>query len=303
MTIFGIDISRYQTGINLAKVKQEGFDFCIAKCTEKASVVNLDYHRQRIQAINADMLFACYHFLRHHTTASISSQVSWLKKNIGDTRIPVAVDSELSSADGKRPTDQDVKDFITLARKAGLKVTMLYMAGATFLPSGCIKWHAHYGNQPRGYASEIYEKLGGDDSDHWKTSIPTTLWQFSQYAKLSSWSSLVDANAYRGTLAQLKALKVFYDPNPQTIPTPETSTIIGSDPAIMADIFPLKIYQVKGQAPIYAGYPVNGVYKGVHIMNSFTLAEGQAKGVYEKTITFITAAQMKELTEPEKSVS
>lgn len=212
MTIFGTDISGHQGRIDIKRLKANAFQYIMIKCTQGRSFESDDYDWQIVQAKEAGMLVAVYHFLEHHSRASIAQQVANLYDSIGDRRIPVAVDSE--TWEGLRPTDQDIKDFVTGCRQRGLRVTLTYAQGIDFLPSGTVKWHASYESNRNGYASVVYQNMGGDNSDKWKTSIPTTIWQFgSNIEPWAGYSGTIDGNAFRGTLDQLKALNIFFDPN------------------------------------------------------------------------------------------
>lgn len=227
MTLFGIDISNFQNGINLASVKAQGYSFVAAKCTQAANYVSADYARQRDQAINVGLPFCAYHFLRPASVASMQAQVNWLKSHIGNLAIPVMLDVERWSANSNTaatiPSEAETYDFIRRAKAAGLKMKWLYWQGEHALPSGMLKWHANYGSNPKGYASAIYP---GDNSSKWNTSTPTTIWQFGSNGKIDGWNGPVDVNAYRGTLSQLLSTGGFYvkaAPVPVPVPKPEVS--------------------------------------------------------------------------------
>lgn len=68
-------------------------------------------------------------------------------------------------------------------------------------------WNANYPSSMTGAASAIYAHVGGDSGPGWvrySGQIPA-VWQFTSSATIAG-QTTCDANAYRGTLAQLTAL-------------------------------------------------------------------------------------------------
>lgn len=68
-------------------------------------------------------------------------------------------------------------------------------------------WNANYPTGSTGSPASVYAAAGGDSGPGWVTysgQVPT-IWQYSSKATIGG-QSTSDANAYRGTLAQLKTL-------------------------------------------------------------------------------------------------
>lgn len=68
-------------------------------------------------------------------------------------------------------------------------------------------WNANYPSRMTGSASAIYQHIGGDSGAGWDAYSGQTpaIWQFSSSATIAG-QSTSDANAYRGSLADLVAL-------------------------------------------------------------------------------------------------
>lgn len=300
MTLFGIDISNYQKGINLASVKSQGYAFVAAKCTEARTYVSADYARQRDQAISVGLPFCAYHFLHRNQDAKIYDQVMNLRSHIGDTRIPIMLDVEAYKVNGAwvNPSSSDAYDFINMARAQGLKMRWLYWSGDHTLPSGMYKWHANYGANPTGYASSIYP---GDSSTKWNTAVPTTIWQFGSNGKIDGWNGPVDVNAFRGSLAGLLKLDGFYVPTQAPVPSkPAPEPVpVPVPPAPTPEVPPvtLQAFEVEGKPGVIYVRDLNGVH---HIENGDVLDWHRAQGLVSKTTVKVSAARFKNISEVEK---
>jgi hypothetical protein len=68
-------------------------------------------------------------------------------------------------------------------------------------------WNANYGTNPEGQYRTVYSVRGGDTGPGWASYSGRTpvFWQFGSRTRIGS-QPTCDANAFRGTLAQLRAL-------------------------------------------------------------------------------------------------
>lgn len=227
MTIYGLDVSKFQRGLDLTSVARQGFAFVAAKCTEGQGYADPQYPVFLAAAKRAGLLFSAYHFLR--SDSPVSSQAANLAAHIRDRSVPVMIDCEPSGS--SRPKIAHVNGFVAECRKRGLRVATLYYPGFWWSQSGKPKlpadlglWQARYPSSAFAYASVLYP---GDKHAGWGAQggqVPD-LFQFASSGKISGYGGRVDVDAFRGTLAQLREARFFKDwtptpPPPAPRPTP-----------------------------------------------------------------------------------
>ena len=225
MTIWGIDVSHNQSGLDPKKVKQEGFSFMYGKVTEGQGFRDPNFAEFRDAAKAAGMLFAAYHFLRSDSSAA--EQAANTAAAIGDKSIPVIIDCEINR--GSRPNLQNARDYAAALGHLGVRASAIYLPHFWWQSLGSPSlagWklvQALYPNNRHDFASRIYP---GDNDSAWNSMggvVPSIL-QFGDQVKLSSYTAnVVDADAFRGTLDQLKALEIFKDWS-GSVPVPKPPT-------------------------------------------------------------------------------
>ncbi|MDG3013679.1 glycoside hydrolase family 25 protein [Speluncibacter jeojiensis] len=201
MTLYGIDISSYQAGLNLAEVKAEGFDFVFVKVSEGSGYVNPTWPGFRDAARAAGLILAGYHYV---TGDDPAAQANNLVSHLGDTSIPVMLDFEANSG--------DIANFwavLNAITAAGGHVALSYIPHWYWQQIGSPDLSAVPGLvasdyvSGTGYASDLYP---GDQSGNWFAyggATPVVL-QFTDAAQVAG--QTVDADAFRGTAAQLQQL-------------------------------------------------------------------------------------------------
>ncbi|MDI9900265.1 GH25 family lysozyme [Rhodococcus sp. IEGM 1409] len=206
VTFFGIDIASYQAGLDMSRVKSEGFSYVIAKATEGASYTNPEYRRQRDGARANGLLFGSYHYVK--SADSARAQVDRYESVEPDRSIPVMLDHELSSGD-VGVLRAVLAEFVA----RGYRVNLVY------LPRWY--WSGHIGSPDLsglpplmasnyvtggGFASVLYDRAGGDGSPRWDGygNNSVAVLQFSDQGRVADYS--LDVNAFRGTVEDLAAL-------------------------------------------------------------------------------------------------
>ncbi|MEJ7842333.1 MAG: GH25 family lysozyme [Rubrobacter sp.] len=220
--IFGVDISGWQRGIDLGRVKSEGYDFCIVKATEGpypdgTSFTNPAYTEQMREAKAAGLIVGVYHFL---VETPAKAQVDHFLEVVGDVAGKiVVVDYEAYPTAGFShldPTMKTLEAFVgELRRRIGDHSIVVY-AGQGYWnsppPNGAIKhldvttWDAWYQHMNPGGGPALYKEArtaGMDWGKRWGDQEPM-LWQFSQAGKVAGMQ--IDVDAYQGTREQLLAL-------------------------------------------------------------------------------------------------
>jgi GH25 family lysozyme M1 (1,4-beta-N-acetylmuramidase) len=181
-----------------------------AKCTEGQATVDAQYDNFRAQANHAGLLFAAYHYLWSDSPAS--AQAYNLASHIGDKSIPVMIDCE---AGGGANLAKCVA-FRDELQQRGIRVSLLYLPHSWWQQIGSpslATWtvvNANYGVNPAGTGTDLYPGDGSARWDAYGGRVPALL-QFGSQCRIDGWPNDLDVDAWRGTLDELKAARLFYD--------------------------------------------------------------------------------------------
>ena len=237
--IYGVDISGWQRGIDLAQVAREGYEFCVVKATEGPMhdgwiFTNPHYETQLAAARAVGLLTGSYHFL---VEGPADAQVDHFLEAVGDpTAQLVMIDfEEYSNRDYPHydPTNATLKAFVAeLQQRIGPRPVLLYSGrgyGNGGTPSGdvsqygkgLVTWDAFYPLHPQaGLGSALYERVKDSGwGERWGNQEPK-IWQFSAHGRVAGME--IDVNAFSGTREELYALAVLKwsrgDSNPRPPP-------------------------------------------------------------------------------------
>lgn len=199
MTLWGIDISQWQSGIDLQRVRDEGFDFVIARVGQGAggkykTTRDIEWIRHRDEVRRVGLILCAYWYVGNDISPDENAGLcaSWME----DTSIPVILDCENGSG--------DVNHFhatLDAFTNRGMHVPLSYIPhwywnslGSPSLVGLPPLWASRYVNGS-GYASTLYP---GDVSDFWDGygNNAVELLQFTSSALVAGYR--VDANAFRG---------------------------------------------------------------------------------------------------------
>lgn len=199
-TLFYPDVSSAQAGMSLA-----GAPVVCAKITQGRGYFNPAYAEFRRQAEAQGSLFFAYHFLEE---GHVAEQAAWCRQHAG--LVPVMVDCEPDTQIGSFPTLADLLGFTDAYRMLGGVMHLAYLP------------HWHWSDPPRigGMGSPSLAPLAGrnvtlvssaytaysDDGPGWEPygGMKPGIWQYTDDAHVNG--RLVDRNAFKGPVAQLRAL-------------------------------------------------------------------------------------------------
>jgi hypothetical protein len=197
MTIFGTDISSYQTGLDLSTVPD--LSFVIAKCSEGTYYTDTAYPGFRSQASRLDVPFAWYHLVSGEPAAA---QVAHTLACVGDPTLPGMIDCE-PSGDRPGPTWAQIQDYVRVAIGAGLNLKLMYLP----------RWYWARIGSPNltplvGWVSLVSSgypggsEYPGDSGAGWGPygGMSPLIWQYTDNR------AGLDFNAYRGTTNQLRSI-------------------------------------------------------------------------------------------------
>lgn len=187
MTMNGIDIASYQTGINLAVVP---CDFVIIKATQGVGYVNPDCDRAYQQAKQAGKLRGTYHYVGGgNAIAEADYYVNNIKGYIKDGLLAIDWEAEQNSAWGNEAyLEQLVRRVI---ERTGIKPLIYSMASryaqvaAVAKKLDCGLWIAEYADMnPTGYQAHPWRE----------GAYGCAIRQYASTGRLNGWVGDLDLN-------------------------------------------------------------------------------------------------------------
>lgn len=217
MTIYGWDASHYDAVPKGAEVVAEGFHFMAHKAGGDKNDAELAAWWSALKAQRGKLLLGAYWVLYPGTPAARAdaflARLDAQCPGWRDGPFILQADCEIWNGDtSTQPKKADIKSFCDHLRSKAPKLKPIAYAsagqyGSSLSGLGYPLWNARYPTSATGYASTLYKKVGGDSGSGWTSYSGQTpaLWQFTSSATIAG-QTTCDANAYRGTLAQLTAL-------------------------------------------------------------------------------------------------
>jgi hypothetical protein len=203
MTIFGPDISSYQSGLSLSRLADASF--VIAKTTEGTYYTDADYQAWRRQAAQLRKPFIWYHFLSGEST---SAQAAHTAANVGDSTLPGMLDAE--PAGSFSPSLAQIIAYVDAAHSAGLNLRLVYLPqwywkqiGSPSLSALAARGVSLVSSAYTGGSGSPVSLYPGDGAAGWQSygGMSPLIYQFTSQA--SDGGQTLDYNAFRGTTAQL----------------------------------------------------------------------------------------------------
>jgi GH25 family lysozyme M1 (1,4-beta-N-acetylmuramidase) len=217
MTLFGWDASHYDGVPDGARVVSEGFSFMTHKAGGDKNDPELASWWNAVKGQRGKLLLGAYWVLYPGSpTARADAFLDRLDSQCPGWRdgpFILQLDCEIWNGDmTTRPGKADVKAACDRLKAKAPKLTPIVYASAgqydnSLAGLGYPLWNARYPVSGTGAASVIYERAGGDSGKGWTAYGGQTpaIWQFTSSATIAG-QTTCDANAFRGTLAQLTAL-------------------------------------------------------------------------------------------------
>ena len=198
-TATGVDVSGYQTTVDLQKVAASGIAFAFIKATEATTLVDHAFARHWAQTKQAKLLRGAYHFFRPKLDAA--AQARFFLAQLEDPgELPTVLDVEVG--DGVAPTQgvAGVRAWLDVVTAGDLGRPIIYTS-----PSF---WNGLPG------AAEVAEKADLWVA-HWGAHVPAsvngwqrwTFWQFTNRATVSGipGAADMDEDRFNGSVAELQA--------------------------------------------------------------------------------------------------
>lgn len=210
--LFGIDVSRYQGAPDWAKVAESGISFAICRASLGPAYVDPQFARNRAEAERVGLVVGAYHYL----TASAPGQADWFVKTVGSFDGLIAVVDVENRGTKIAEVDRFAAEFDKLTNGHPL----LIYTGRWFWAGKAFKnpkrsnlgklWHSRYVSGEWATGKSPAEAYAAVPPSWWKPAYggwPTvTILQFSSSTKVPGIVSRCDADAFLGTLDELRAL-------------------------------------------------------------------------------------------------
>lgn len=220
MTLFGIDVSEHQSGLDIYRaVRESGLSFVIIR-TNDGLHRDLVYRSHVDDARRSTAVLAAYIYLRNPNESrpggSISEQVKASLEVMGpDHRLPVWLDCETNAG----LTPDHIREAKRLFEEAGVRVIGVYSYWPWWARHGSnedfgYRWGAAYPSTAQRPVQELYP---GDSHPQWGLPFGgkgVNLWQYASSGLVGGWPYGVDVNAFRGDINQLR--DIFYGPEERT---------------------------------------------------------------------------------------
>ncbi|WP_238845592.1 peptidoglycan DD-metalloendopeptidase family protein [Nocardia terpenica] len=202
-TWFGIDIASWQAGLDMGLVAADGISYVIAKATQGTDYQSPEYPAQKQGARANGLLWMAYHYVEPGDAAG---QVENFSRVEPDRSVPVMLDHEIGSGDAG-----DLRAVHDAFVAAGYRVALVYVPRWY--------WEGHIGspdlsglpplmssNYPSTDTAPVSALYPGDDHTGWNGygGGNVAVYQFAETARIAGMT--VDANAFKGTQAQLNTL-------------------------------------------------------------------------------------------------
>lgn len=198
MTLNGIDVASYQTGIDFGKVP---CDFAIIKATEGTNYVNPACNNQYSSAKNAGKLLGLYHYVKGgNAIAEANFFIDNIKNYVGSAILCIDFEAGGNSAWGNMPYLKQLCQQV-IAR-TGVR-PIIYVQASAYAPVAAVAKELNLGLWIAQYASM---DATGYQAHPWNEGkYSCAIRQYSSTGRLPGWGGSLDLNiAYMDRAAWAK---------------------------------------------------------------------------------------------------
>lgn len=186
-TMNGIDISHYQQGLDVGRLKDAALDFAILKITEGTNLIDGESGDFYMEAKEANIPVGGYCYSHALTADEARAEAAFLVKTLRGFPVPLGLFLDIEEQDQLAlPSEtlyQIARAWCEEIRGAGYtpgiygsEGTLFAKINANLLPFDCLVWVAHYGKQP---------------------DVPCDLWQSSDSGSAPGYGGPVDTDVVR----------------------------------------------------------------------------------------------------------
>ena len=223
--IYGLDVAGYQHLPDWPRVKAAGISFAFSKVSQSTNYLNPTWvhNLSGMLGLGAGFMPGAYHFLQQGTDPA--AQARYFYSHLGGHAKDLAVALDVETTTGSRPTASQAKAWVAeFKRLTNGHPVIGYLPGWYWQELGRPNlsffdtlWQSHYVTTS-GSPAHIF---GSVPASWWGSygGERVSVLQYTDKASVSGISGGVDANAFRGTVADLRALALgTAQPAPQPQP-------------------------------------------------------------------------------------
>jgi lysozyme len=197
--VHGIDISRWQAGIDWARARAAGVNFVWIKGTEGGDIADPELGAHSEESLAAGIPTGAYHFWYHCRDGA--SQARWFIRHVARVRgsLPPVLDVEFTP---RSPTCAARPDPGTLRRELQAFIGLVgshYRTAPVVYTTPDIHAYADLG---RLTGAEFWLRSTANHPSATYPGARWTFWQYSGTGRVPGISGDVDLNAFRGSPAQ-----------------------------------------------------------------------------------------------------
>ncbi len=187
----GIDISRYQAGINIDVLD---VDFVIAKATEGVGYSDPNYEEYMTSALNSNKLIGLYHYARPDLNNSPGDEATWFLSKVKDyvKKAILVLDWEVNTSN----TTWAYNFLKTVYEKTGVR-PIIYMSAS---PANTYDWsrvvNGNFGLWIASYGANTGAPSTPPTTKYWPFYI---LWQYTSKGYINGYSKNLDLDYFYGT--------------------------------------------------------------------------------------------------------
>lgn len=219
MTIYGIDVSEHNNGLDLHRARAEGMEFVMIRLCD-GTYRDQVFGSHLADAEDAGLLTSTYWYLHAPSEGStIAQQVDVIDRQLGGRKdLGVWIDVESVTPSGvKTLTGDDVHAAKAELERRGYHCPGVYtgrwywevMPGGEPAMDGLgYLWVSSYGRNGTGAPRALYAGDGGDGHSGWSYPLGNRLPDVLQFGSQGTVAGFypVDVNAYRGSLDELQSI-------------------------------------------------------------------------------------------------
>lgn len=204
----GIDISRYQSGININTLD---IDFIIVKATEGVGYTDPNYREYLSEALASNKKIGLYHYARPDLGNKAEDEATWFLSKAKDyiKKAILVLDWEINTSN----TTWAYNFLQTVYEKTGVR-PIIYMSAS---PANAYDWtrvvNGNFGLWIASYGANTGAPGTPPTNKYWPFYI---LWQYTSKGYINGYSKNLDLNYFYGTKSTWDKYA-----NPETNSTPE----------------------------------------------------------------------------------
>ena len=183
----GVDLSHYQSGLDMARLKKSGFEFAILKITEGSNLFDSSAPVFYMAGKAAGIPVGGYCYSHALTPGAAREEAAFLLDRLGGFPMPLGLYMDVETQDQMQLSDGLLRDVVVAwcdtIRAAGYipgvygsEYNLWAKVNPDELPEDVIIWVAHYGKSP---------------------DVPCDLWQNSDSGSVAGFSGAVDTDVVR----------------------------------------------------------------------------------------------------------